>query len=514
MAAAVSSSASATEAMEAWGSTGSKTSAGTALCTEGFREAEAYAEQCRRLLMPVETSIAVWLRLGGESLEVPHDSSLLPACEFLSRSTALRRLSLRCRKAYGTRGAGNANARVLRYVLAKTTSLQVLDLSQAGIDSEGVNDLCEGLRRNRSLRKLSLRGNFLGARGGKILAEFLADQLKEVGSQGKTTLRQLDVSTCSIGYEGVQRLAEIAGFKAVYTRTPAHPQEGAPLVDVANNFETEELWNAITHGIMLAFGILGTVKLLMQVSNSPSHHVWGASIFSFALLFCFASSTFYHSLFLYPRAHKVLQVLDHTAIYVLIAGSYTPFLIFYSETPAHIDLLKAEWILCGLGIIAHICSQYADWGTSTLYITGELLLYLAMGWAAVVIWDSFSVQVPAGAFGWLLGGGILYTAGVPFFLLADYRPIHHVIWHLFVAAAAVCHWFAVKEAAADAFLNHSQGPFGPDVEWWTQRFHDLKDELVKLHNTTQDHGLYRTLTDHIMLLPNLTRLNRTFAGDL
>eukprot|EP00440_Ansanella_granifera_P028668 gb/GFBE01031142.1/.p1 GENE.gb/GFBE01031142.1/~~gb/GFBE01031142.1/.p1 ORF type:complete len:488 (+),score=93.42 gb/GFBE01031142.1/:1-1464(+) len=476
---------------------------------EGLARAEAYAEQCRRLLLPVEISIAVWLRLGGDSLQVPHTNSLLPACDFLAESTTLRRLSLRCHRGYGVRGSGNANARILGYVLAKNTFLEVLDLSYAGIDSEGVADLCEGLRANKSLRKLSLRGNFLGPRGGKLLADLLADLIREAGPGGQTHLRQLDVSMCSIGYDGVQRLAQSAGFKAVYTHIPAAPQEGAPIVDVANNFETEELWNAITHGIMLVLSVVGSVHLLLEVSANPAHHVWGTSIFCFALVFCFASSTLYHSLFLYPRAHKVLQVLDHTAIYVLIAGSYTPFLLFYSEAAASLELLRAEWILCVLGIVLHICAQYADWGKSSAYLTGELLLYLAMGWAVVTVWDTFVTQMPPAAMRWLLAGGLLYTGGVPFFILADYRPAHHVIWHLFVAAAAICHWLAVRDAAADALLHHSQGPFSPGIEWWHERFQELRDEIVKLHNETQDHGVYRTLMDNLHLLANMT--NRSLA---
>ncbi|CAE8588424.1 unnamed protein product [Polarella glacialis] len=262
---------------------------------------------------------------------------------------------------------------------------------------------------------------------------------------------------------------------------------------------------------MFLLSILGTAVLLCKVASSPAHHIWGTGIFCFGLLFCFASSTLYHSLFLYPITHRVLQILDHTAIYVLIAASYTPFLLFYSDQASHLDLLAAEWILCFLGTVAHLCSQYADWGTSRIYIAGELVLYLSMGWALLTVWDTFSTQLPANAVWFLLAGGVLYTAGVPFFLLADYRPIYHIIWHLFVAGAAILHWFAVKEAANDAFLHHSQGPFTPNIEWFNERLHHLTDELSKLHNETQDQGLYQTLLSHALLhgasLPNMSLLD-------
>ncbi|CAE8689205.1 unnamed protein product [Polarella glacialis] len=262
---------------------------------------------------------------------------------------------------------------------------------------------------------------------------------------------------------------------------------------------------------MFLLSILGTAVLLSKVASSPAHHIWGTGIFCFGLLFCFASSTLYHSLFLYPVTHRVLQILDHTAIYVLIAASYTPFLLFYSDQASHLDLLAAEWILCFVGTVAHLCSQYADWGNSRIYIIGELVLYLSMGWALLTVWDTFSTLLPANAVWFLLAGGVLYTAGVPFFLLADYRPIYHIIWHLFVAGAAILHWFAVKEAANDAFLHHSQGPFTPNIEWFNERLHHLTDELSKLHNETQDQGLYQTLLSHALLhgdsLPNRSLLD-------
>jgi len=469
---------------------------------EGFLAAASYADNCRRLGFSVEPAIAVWLRLGGECLQVPCESCLLPACDFLANSQGLRKLDFR--PAYAARGAGNVNARVLRYVLEKNTSLETLDLAHAGIDSDGVADLCEGLRKNTTLKNLSLRGNYLGPKGGQLLTELVSTLLLEAGPGGSTALRTLDVSACSIGSGCVRKLAQVSGFEAIYTRTVTASTVGAPLVNVADNFETEELWNAITHGLMFFLSLFGMGHLMYKVADSPVHHIWGTAIFSFALVFCFGSSTLYHSLFLYPVTAKALQVLDHTAIYLLIVGTYTPFLLFYSDTPVHADLLKAEWILCLLGIVTHICSQYFDWGKKVPYLTSELLLYLAMGWVpAVLAWDTFINQLPGSCWSWLLAGGLLYTAGVPFFMLADYRPIYHVIWHLFVASAAICHWFAVKEAAADALLHHAVGPFGP-FEWWIERFHEMKDEMAKLHNETQDHGLYRTLMDHLSLLPNVT----------
>lgn len=469
-----------------------------------------YGRQCRELGFVVDPCVSVWLRFGGDSLQIsgqtPYEGCLLPAFEFIAQSKTLRHLSLRS-TGYRKRGAGNSNARVLRHILVQNTSIETLDLQEAGIDHEGLAEICSGLRSNKTLRYLNLRGNFLGHQGGKLLLELLHELLKAAGPAGATSLRKLDVACCSIGFEGVQRLAVVSGFRAVYTRTPERQMQGAlaPLVDVEGNFETEEVWNAITHFIMFLLSILGTIVLMSKVSENPVHHIWGSAIFCFGLLFCFLSSTLYHSFFLYPRTQLVLQILDHTAIYVLIAGSYTPLLLFYDDS-AHLDLLKAEWILCSFGIVAHVCSQYADWGTSRLYLTGELVLYLCMGWGAVTVWDTLSTKLPGESMFFLLAGGLLYTAGVPFFLLADYRPTYHIIWHLFVAAAATLHWFSVKHAAYDALLHHSKGPFTPKVEWFNEWVHLLRDEFSRLHHETQDQGLYHTMVSHAVLPTLLDRL--------
>mmetsp|Transcript_26043 Transcript_26043/g.82309 ORF Transcript_26043/g.82309 Transcript_26043/m.82309 type:complete len:537 (-) Transcript_26043:165-1775(-) len=453
---------------------------------------DAYAEQCRRCSMSVDPSVAIWLRFGGESLQIsgniPYEGCLLPMYDFIAESMTLRRLSLHVPSAYRARGTGNSNARVLRYVLSVNKTLEELNLQAAGIDHEGLVDLCEGLRHNSTLRVLNLRGNFLGPKGGRVLVDFVALTLRGGGSG----VRSLDVSYSSIGFNAAQCLMRLTGRTVVDSRVPHVPTEGTPVVQVMGNFETEELWNAVTHGLMFLLSILGSVLLLHQVVASPVHHIWGCALFCFGLLFMFLSSTLYHSLFLYPGTTRVFQVLDHCAIFVLIAGSYSPFLLFYSTQP-HLNLLKVEWVLCGAGVVMHVCSQYAKWGTSRFYITVELCLYLCMGWGAVGVWDSLTKLLPKEAFHMLLGGGLLYTAGVPFFVLGDYRPIFHTIWHLFVAGAAICHWFSVKAAAVDALEHHSEGPFIPEIQRWNNTFSVLKDEIDKLRHGAQDHGVYGTL---------------------
>lgn len=478
--------------------------------------ADAYSAQCRRFGMQVDPTVATWLRFGGESLQVsehvPFDACLLPVFDFIVQSKTLRRLSLFVPGAYHARGSGNANARVLRHVLAANDTLQVLDLRSAGIDPEGLADLCQGLRRNSALRELHLNGNFLGHEGGELLGDAVSEMLQ----QGRTNLQFIDVSNSSLGFQTAQRLVRLTGRRAVDSRSRG-AATGTLDVEVKGNFETEELWNAVTHAVMVLASMVGSIVLLCKVAHSPVHHVWGCIIFCFSALFMFLSSTLYHSLFLYPTTTRVFQVFDHIAIFVLIAGSYSPFLLFY-PTPAHLALLKVQWILCLLGIVAHILSQYAKWGSSRIYVTGELVLYLVMGWGAVFVWDSLTSQLPVSSYWTLVGGGILYTAGVPFFVMGDYRPIYHTVWHLFVAGAAICHWFSVRDAAADALEHHSSGPFTPNIDWWNERYNHLKDEISNIRQGAHDQGLVRTmhhlqerLDSHALVLTGLSAMNISTA---
>jgi len=445
----------------------------TPQCKSVSKPEEQYAAACLRYDMKVDPSVAIWLRFGGDVLQisdlVPFEGCLLPMYDFLVSNKALRHLSLHVPSAYHAKGTGNSNARVLRHVLAKTHSLEVLDLQCAGIDHAGLVELCDGLKENTTLKELNLRWNYLGPEGGKLLADLLL-------KPGGTTLRRLDVSFSSIGCFEVRRLVSITGRRAVDSRVPGVESASGLVVEVAGNFVTEELWNAVTHGAAFVLSIVGSCIILYKVSGAPVHHIWGCVLFSLSLLFMFLASTLYHSLFLYPLATRIFQMLDHAGIFVLIAGTYSPFLLFYC-TEAHLNLLKFQWVLCGLGVLVHLLSQYADWGTSRAYLSAELSLYIVMGWSIIWVWDSLTSMLPSSSFTMLVSGGIMYSAGIPFFILGEYFPICHTVWHVFVTTAAICHWFSVRDAMYDAMEHHSQGPFIPEIAWYNERFDQIKGKV-------------------------------------
>ncbi|MBY0476711.1 MAG: hemolysin III family protein [Chitinophagaceae bacterium] len=196
-----------------------------------------------------------------------------------------------------------------------------------------------------------------------------------------------------------------------------------------------EIANSITHGIGIIFGIaalpvLGT--LAAAKNNIPA--VVGASVYGFCFLLLFTFSTLYHA-FQHPRVKKVLHVFDHVSIYFLIAGTYTPFLLNYMMNATGITMLVVLWSLTFLGIFFK------------LFFTGRFnfistLIYVGMGWILLFSGKQFFQAVPWPVLLMIIIGGVLYSIGVIFYLW-EKLYYHHVIWHLFVLAAAICHYVAV-----------------------------------------------------------------------
>jgi hemolysin III len=197
----------------------------------------------------------------------------------------------------------------------------------------------------------------------------------------------------------------------------------------------EELVNGITHGIGLALSVVGLVALVvLSILRGNAWHIAGCTTFGVTLVLLYAASTLYHS-FHSPRFKRILKILDHTAIYLLIAGTYTPFTL--------VNLRGFwGWILFGL-----------VWGLSVFGIAWKLVhversqivstsVYVAMGWLVLIAIKPVMAVVPLSGMVWLFAGGLFYTVGVIFYALKR-LPFNHAIWHVFVMAGSVCHYFAV-----------------------------------------------------------------------
>ena len=204
----------------------------------------------------------------------------------------------------------------------------------------------------------------------------------------------------------------------------------------------EEIANSVTHGVALLASVAALpVLIVIAVLRRDPWQVVGGAIFGSTLILLYAASTLYHAL-PQPRAKRVFRVLDHSAIYLLIAGTYTPFALGALRGPWGWALLGAVWTLAALGITAKATLGFRFPRLSTA-------IYLLMGWLGVIAARPLLAEVGVAGVAWIIAGGLSYTLGVIFFAWERLR-YGHMVWHLFVAAGSVCHFFAV--------LWHAGGP--------------------------------------------------------
>jgi hemolysin III len=202
----------------------------------------------------------------------------------------------------------------------------------------------------------------------------------------------------------------------------------------------EEIANSVSHGLALLAGIVAVPFLIAAASRYGAAAIVGASIFATTMLLLYLTSTLYHAL---PagRAKRVFMKLDHGAIYVFIAGSYTPFALGALGGPWGWTLFGVVWSLAIVGVALKALDRLSHPWISTG-------LYLVMGWLVVVAAVPLLQRVPATGITLLLAGGLAYTAGVVFFMLDSRWRYAHAVWHSFVVAGTAFHFFAVLGYAA------------------------------------------------------------------
>ncbi len=195
----------------------------------------------------------------------------------------------------------------------------------------------------------------------------------------------------------------------------------------------EERWHVVTHAAGLLLALLGLFELLdLSLQQGDRWRLASSLFYGFTLLFSFGASALYHAT-REPVRRRLMRHLDHVAIYLLIAGTYTPFLLVSLRGGWGWSLFATIWLLALVGIWHEFFGRWRRL---------SLLLYLGMGWIVVIALKPMLERVPIDALWLLLGGGIIYSAGVAFYVRKG-MPWHHVIWHLFVLAAAVLQYAAV-----------------------------------------------------------------------
>lgn len=205
-----------------------------------------------------------------------------------------------------------------------------------------------------------------------------------------------------------------------------------------NNFtKNHERANALSHAVGIIFGLFGVYSLFFTNHEYPfsNKEFWGLIIYSSSLIILFSSSTLYHT-FTETKLKAKTRIIDHIAIFFVIGGSTLPFVLKYANISTQAWFISTQWGLIGVGIILK------------LFFTGKYrlissIVYTGIGAMVVVLGNDFWSKVPNISFYLILAGGLMYLTGVYFYQNRKI-PFNHFIWHLFVLAAAILHWFGVK----------------------------------------------------------------------
>lgn len=197
----------------------------------------------------------------------------------------------------------------------------------------------------------------------------------------------------------------------------------------------EEIVNCITHGVGLVLSLIGLIILVVLAClYGGAWHIVSGSIYGASLVVLYLASTLYHGA-RSARAKHLLRLLDHCCIYLLIAGTYTPFTLVSLRGGWGWTLFGLVWGLSLVGILSRFL-----FNNPNMFMT--VTSYVLLGWLAVIAIKPVFALVPLGAILWLIAGGIAYTSGVIFFA-CERVPHNHAIWHLFVLGGSICHYLAV-----------------------------------------------------------------------
>lgn len=199
--------------------------------------------------------------------------------------------------------------------------------------------------------------------------------------------------------------------------------------------DNDELASSLTHGLGMLLSVTAlTLMIVLSANAADAARMTSSIIYGASLVLLYLMSTIYH-LVRSPKVRRIFQILDHCAIYLLIAGTYTPFLLISLEGVLGYSLLVIIWGLALFGIVF-----------KTLFTVRfekvSLFTYLAMGWLIIVAIGEVVENVATGGLSLLIAGGLMYTLGTIFFVW-ERIPFNHAIWHLFVLAGSTCHFFAI-----------------------------------------------------------------------
>lgn len=203
----------------------------------------------------------------------------------------------------------------------------------------------------------------------------------------------------------------------------------------------EELANSLSHAVGLLAALVGAPILIVQATRTgDSSFTVGVSIFAATTFLVYLASTLYHALPV-GKAKRLFRVLDHSSIFLLIAGTYAPFTLGVLRGAWGWTIFGLVWSLAVAGVALNAVGKLSNPILSTGF-------YLLMGWLVVIAVDPMVTKIPVSGLLWLLAGGLFYTAGVALYATDSRLQYGHFLWHLFVMAGTACHYFAVLWYAA------------------------------------------------------------------
>ncbi|MBM9591019.1 hemolysin III family protein [Leptospira sp. 201903075] len=212
----------------------------------------------------------------------------------------------------------------------------------------------------------------------------------------------------------------------------------AELIDSIHEYSIgHEIANAVTHGIGGGLSIAGLSLLLtMAVLYGNIWHVVSSAVYGATLIILYLASTLYHGIY-HTATKRIFKVIDHASIYLLIAGTYTPFTLVSLREHSEWGwtLFLVIWVLAFIGVLLLLLFPGK-------YSGARVVVYILMGWLAIFVMKDIRTAIGIGGISWLVAGGLSYTVGVIFYLW-DRLPFNHAIWHLFVLSGSICHFFAI-----------------------------------------------------------------------
>jgi hemolysin III len=381
---------------------------------------------CQFYHCEVDAAVLTTIRFSLPSLRTSlsaafHDNDMLALCELLfryangplqhirrldfSRRTRVRSLPSMPLRNLAATGFGSHGALALAKLLQHTQYISELYLERNRIGPYGASALFIACSTNPTLQQLSVRRCRVGERGGLAFAAYAIPS-------PTCGLLLADLSANAIGYRG-----SLAIEYAMQTRVAqdASSEEPRPhlVLDMEGNLVFQEIMNSVTHGLGILLALVGACMMSAAVQDRSLRHRWSCGVYSTSLVVLYTSSTLYHSFFTLRHTKWVFEVIDKCAIYILIAGSYTPFLqiVLSYHSMFSEGLLLFLWSLCVMGVgVEFALPTWKQKGTFSL------AMFLGMGWSALVCLPEVARIIPLRAIHLMTLGGLAYTAGVPFFV--------------------------------------------------------------------------------------------------